>query len=172
MPSKRTKQQLVADAIQGYRTATNADAALDRLAAERLGIGDTDLHCINIVESHGGLTAGRLAAEAGLTTGAVTGVIDRLERAGYARRVPDAHDRRKVNVEVTEAFYARAGEVWGPIADDWQRTLAKRFSAAELEAAVAFLAEVHAITERHATRVRALRPRVRATGAAGPRRAG
>jgi DNA-binding MarR family transcriptional regulator len=56
---------------------------------------------LNIVESRGGLTAGELATAAGLTTGAITGVIDRLERAGYARRVRDSRDRRKISLEVT-----------------------------------------------------------------------
>ena len=110
-----------------------ADAALDAGAAERLGISVTDLHCLNIVEQGGGVTAGRLATESGLTTGAVTSVVDRLERAGYARRVRDQTDRRKVNVEVTPRFYERAEEVWGPIAADWERELGARFSAAQLD---------------------------------------
>ena len=98
----------------------------------------TDLECINIIERSGGLTAGELAAESGLTTGAVTGVIDRLERAGYASRAPDPADRRKVVVEVTPEFYDRAREIWGPMAADWQEQLAARFTAAELETIAAF----------------------------------
>ncbi len=77
----------------------------------------------------GGVTAGALAAEAGLTTGAVTGVVDRLERAGYARRVRDATDRRRVQIEVTEDFYARADEIWRPVAAEWRSELARRFTA-------------------------------------------
>jgi DNA-binding MarR family transcriptional regulator len=151
-----SKDTLIADLITRYRIAANRDIAFDKLAAARLGVSVTDLHCLNIVESRQGLTAGELATESGLTTGAVTAVIDRLERAGFARRVRDERDRRKVKVEVTPAFYDRAGEIWGPIAADWQQAIADRFSVAELTTIVAFLRQVDALGERHAQRVRAL----------------
>jgi DNA-binding MarR family transcriptional regulator len=149
----KSKEDLVGDVIARYRSATNRDVAFDKLAATRLGVSVTDLHCLNIVESRHGLTAGELAVESGLTTGAVTAVIDRLERAGYARRVRDEHDRRKVKVEVTDAFYTRAGAIWGPVAADWQAALAKRFSAAELATIADFLAQVEELGERHAARL-------------------
>jgi DNA-binding MarR family transcriptional regulator len=150
-----SKEALIADLITRYRIAANRDVAFDKLAAARLGISVTDLHCMNIVESRQGLTAGELATESGLTTGAVTAVIDRLERAGFARRVRDEHDRRKVKVEVTPAFYERAAEIWGPIAAEWQQAIADRFSVDELETIVAFLTEVDALGERHAARLAA-----------------
>ena len=149
----KSKEDLVGDVIARYRSATNRDVAFDKLAATQLGVSVTDLHCLNIVESRHGLTAGELAVESGLTTGAVTAVIDRLERAGYARRVRDEHDRRKVKVEVTDAFYTRAGAIWGPVAADWQAALAKRFSAAELATIADFLAQVEELGERHAARL-------------------
>ena len=148
-----SKDDLVGDVIARYRTATNRDVAFDKLGATRLGVSVTDLHCLNIVESRHGLTAGELAVESGLTTGAVTAVIDRLERAGFARRVRDERDRRKVKVEVTDAFYTRAGAIWGPVAADWQAALARRFSAAELATIAAFLAQVEELGERHAARL-------------------
>jgi DNA-binding MarR family transcriptional regulator len=67
-------------------------------AAQRLGIGGTDSHFLTLLDVHGSLTPGRLAALTGLTTGSVTGVIDRLERAGHVVRERDAADRRKVLV--------------------------------------------------------------------------
>ena len=151
----QAKSDLIAELIARYRSAANHDVAFDKLAAARLGVSATDLHCLNIVESRHGLTAGELAVESGLTTGAVTAVIDRLERAGYARRVRDEHDRRKVKVEVTDAFYARAGEIWGPVAAEWQTEMANRFSAAELATIVAFLGQVEALGQRHAARLAA-----------------
>jgi DNA-binding MarR family transcriptional regulator len=84
----------------------------------------------------------------------VTAVIDRLDRAGFAKRVPDENDRRKVNVEVTPAFYERAAEIWGPAARDWQDSLAGRFTAAELETIGSFLDLVGEMTARHAERIR------------------
>lgn len=151
----QAKSEIIGELIAAYRNATNRDAAFDKLAAARLGLSLTDLQCINIVESRHGVTAGELAVESGLTTGAVTSVIDRLERAGYARRARDERDRRKVIVEVTDTFYARAGEIWGPVAAEWQTALAERFSAAELATIVAFLTQVDELGERHAARLAA-----------------
>src|SRR5919197_5465353 len=138
-PGRRSKTELIGELISEFRAAGNQDSAFDNLAAERLGLNGTDLHCINIIENAGGLTAGELAAEAGLTTGAVTGVIDRLERAGFARRVADPADRRRVKVEVTPAWYRRADRIWGPMAADWASRLGGRFTAEELEQVIEFL---------------------------------
>ncbi len=69
-----------------------------RAVAERLGLNLTDHKCAELLLRLGPLTAGELARETGLTTGAITGVIDRLEQAGYARRQRDVHDRRRVIV--------------------------------------------------------------------------
>lgn len=146
----KSNDELIGDLITRFRVATNRDAAFDKLAAARLGVSVTDLGCLNIVESRHGMTAGELATESGLTTGAVTAVIDRLERAGYARRVRDERDRRKVLVEVTPAFYDAARAIWGPVAADWQRALDERFSAAELATIVAFLTMVDELGKRHA----------------------
>src|SRR2546423_4558260 len=126
-PARKQKQDLITELISEFRTAVNQDSAFDNLAAERLGLNRTDLHCINIIENSGGLTAGELAAEAGLTTGAVTGVIDRLDRAGFARRVSDPEDRRRVKLEVTPKFYSRADKIWGPVKADWESALGARF---------------------------------------------
>jgi DNA-binding MarR family transcriptional regulator len=115
------------------------------------------LHCINIIENSGGLTAGQLAKEAGLTTGAVTGVIDRLERAGYARRVADPSDRRRVKLEVTPKFYARADKIWGPMASDWTSRLGARFTAEELELAIEFLRTTNELSSEHLERLRRMR---------------
>lgn len=151
--ARKTKQGLTEELIELWRIAANHDVAFDRKAAQRLGVSDTDLHCLNIIESRSGLTAGELATESGLTTGAVTAVIDRLDRAGLARRVPDEHDRRKVLVEVTPEFYARAREIWGPVAADWQWSISRRFSAEELTVIAAFLAHAGELAARHGERI-------------------
>src|SRR6187399_25304 len=69
--------------------------------AEKMGLSGTDHKALDLASRAGGpLTAGRIAQLTGLSTGAVTGVIDRLERAGLVRRVRDTEDRRKVLVEI------------------------------------------------------------------------
>ena len=150
---RNVKSQLVDALIAAFRASGNQDDAFDNLAAKRLGVNRTDLHCLNTIENAGGLTAGRLASEVGLTTGAVTGVIDRLERAGLARRVPDPEDRRRVMVEVTEAFYEQAREIWAPLHDDWVAELSRRFTVAELERITDFLAVTNDVGRRHLRRL-------------------
>jgi DNA-binding MarR family transcriptional regulator len=153
---RKQKKQLIDELVSEFRTSGNQDSAFDNLAAERLGVNRTDLHALNTIENAGGLTAGELAAQTGLTTGAVTGVIDRLERAGYARRVSDPDDRRRVKVEVTPEFYARADKIWGPLAADWESTLSGRFTADELEEVIGFLRATNELGRRHMERVRTL----------------
>jgi DNA-binding MarR family transcriptional regulator len=154
---RKEKKELVGELISEFRAAGNQDSAFDNLAAERLGLNRTDLHCVNIIENAGGLTAGELAKEAGLTTGAVTGVIDRLERAGYARRVSDPADRRRVKLEVTPKFYARAEKIWGPMASDWASRLGRRFTAEELERVIDFLRATNELSREHIERLRGMR---------------
>ncbi|MFU0437983.1 MarR family transcriptional regulator [Streptomyces sp. BG2AG] len=108
-------------------TPEQAHARMDRLMAlgivaqhdiaGRLGLNITDLTCLGFVlEAQGAgtaATAGELAQRANLTTGAITGVITRLERAGYARRQSDPADRRRVRVVADETAAARLFEVYG-----------------------------------------------------------
>ncbi len=151
--SATPKRTLIQELIAAFRQSGNQDNAIDNLAAERLGINRTDLHCLNAIENSGGLSAGQLAAEAGLTSGAVTGVVDRLERAGFARRIPDPDDRRRVKLEVTPEFYARAGEIWGPMAADWEAALSERFTAAELANIGDFFRLTNEVGRRHLERL-------------------
>lgn len=151
--SASPKRQLIQVLIAAFRAGGNQDSAFENLAAERLGVNRTDLHCLNAIENAAGLTAGELAAEVGLTSGAVTGVIDRLERAGFARRVRDPTDRRRVKVEVTSEFYARAERIWGPLAAEWEATLAGRFTAAELARITDFLRLTNENGKRHLDRL-------------------
>jgi DNA-binding MarR family transcriptional regulator len=155
--SRKQKIDLIDELIREFRAAGNQDTAFDNLAAERLGLNRTDLHAINTIENSGGLTAGELAKAAGLTTGAVTGVIDRLERAGYARRGADPSDRRRVKVEVTPKFYARADKIWGPAAADWTSRLGERFTAEELERVTEFLRIANELSRQHVERLREMR---------------
>ncbi len=147
------KRQLIHGLIAAFRASGNQDSAFENLAADRLGVNRTDLHCLNAIENAGGLTAGELADAVGLTSGAVTGVIDRLERAGFARRVPDPADRRRVKVEVTPEFYARAERIWGPLAADWEESLASHFTAAELTRVTEFLRLTNEVGKRHLDRL-------------------
>jgi len=84
--------------------------------ARRLGLNVTDLTCFAFILEAGEdlLTAGDLAERAHVTTGAVTGILNRLERAGYITRRPDPNDRRRVRVAAQPAAVARVHALYEP----------------------------------------------------------
>lgn len=88
---------------------------LDQAAADRYGLNRTDMRALDIVGRDGPLAPTELARLLGFTTGGVTTVLDRLERAGYVRRRPDPADRRRQVVEITEVTAARDQEVFGDL---------------------------------------------------------
>lgn len=90
-----------ADAHTTYLRYLTAIVLHGNATAAALGLGGTDLYALSTLELSGPLTSGELAEATGLTTGATTRLIDRLERAGHVRRVPDPADRRKVRIELT-----------------------------------------------------------------------
>jgi len=152
--ARGSKTKAVDELLREFRISGNQDDAFDSLAAERLGVSETDLRCLNIIENSSGLPAGELAIQAGLTPGAVTGVIDRLEWAGYARRVPDPADRRRVRLEVTPAFYEAAAQIWGPMAAEWHAMLSRRYTTAELRQITQFLRATNELGRAHMHRLR------------------
>lgn len=89
---------------------------MDAAAAQFFGIHRTDLSLLDVLQLGGRMTAGELAKRGHLSPGAVTAALDRLERAGYVRRVRDEVDRRRVFVEVTDEMLDRAAQVYGPLA--------------------------------------------------------
>lgn len=86
-----------------------------QVVADRLGLARSDLQVVGLLEGRGPQTAGQLAEGTGLTTGAVTGVIDRLERAGYVRRDPDPGDRRRVIVKLLPDRLGALSRLWEPV---------------------------------------------------------
>ena len=83
--------------ITGY---LGAASDFDERLAKKMKLSRTDMRCLDLIARHGPLTAGRLAEESGLTTGAVTFILDRLEEAGMVTRRRDTEDRRRVWVEI------------------------------------------------------------------------
>ncbi len=82
-----------------YRRYLAAVVQFHLVTADEVGLSGTDYQATNLLALDGPLSSGELAARLGLTTGATTRLIDRLERAGYLRRVHDPADRRRVMVE-------------------------------------------------------------------------
>ena len=106
-----------------------------------MGLSAVERKCIDVLRRLGPVTAGMIGEHTGLTTGAVTGLMDRLEKAGYVRRERDPRDRRKVVVHLLpnqqlDALLARA---FGPFGDDMAK-IAARFSPAEHRAIADWIA--------------------------------
>jgi DNA-binding MarR family transcriptional regulator len=150
---RKTKPELVGELLAAVRANQNATDQMDDAAARGMGVNRTDARCLDILEQFGPITAGRLAEWAGLTTGAVTAVIDRLVAKGYLRRVPDPNDRRRVMVEITEELEQRAGRYYGPLAE-LAFPFLSGYSNAELETITNFLRASTEIVEQRAREVR------------------
>jgi DNA-binding MarR family transcriptional regulator len=115
--------------------------------ADRLGMGVTDLHCVNLLDIEGPMTAGRLAELMGLTTGAVTGVLDRLERAGLVRREADPADRRRVVAQLVPEGMARVRAAYAAVGGAVQELYAS-FDDAALALLVDYAERSTEITRR------------------------
>ena len=165
--SKRTRpgvaragqsRELVTAVDQLGRRVSTATIMFHTAIAERMGVSVTDAKCRSLLLQHGSLTAGEISRRLGLTTGAVTGVVDRLEQTGLVRRVPDPSDRRRVVVELVsnpkrereiEKLFAPMGErVFG---------LATSYSQREQAVIGEFLSKAAEILEQETLRLRATR---------------
>ena len=124
--------------VAAVREEQTANEIVDDQVALFLGINRTDGRCLDIVERHGRMTAGALATESGLTTGAVTAVVDRLETSGYLQRVRDASDRRKVFIELTPLMTAITKKLFYNMEEMFQGTMS-RLTARDVEAITYFL---------------------------------
>lgn len=96
-------------------------ALLTQAAADRLGLHPTDLQCLNLLVLEDGrpVTTGRIAELTGLTTGAATRLVDRLEKAGYVVRERDAADRRRVLVATVPEKITDFRRMWERLGDGW-----------------------------------------------------
>ncbi|HUJ55063.1 MAG TPA: MarR family transcriptional regulator [Gaiellaceae bacterium] len=109
MSREATIQQLIAE----HRAQQVATDALDQAVADHLGINRTDQRALDVLDQRGRLTAGELAEAMHLTSGAVTTVVDRLEKRGLAKRVRDPDDRRRVLVECSPKLARVGAEFYG-----------------------------------------------------------
>jgi DNA-binding MarR family transcriptional regulator len=108
---------LIAEMVAAVRQQQIAYDRFHDAVAAYLGVNRTDLRCLDILDLTGRRAAGELAAEMGMSTGAVTALLDRMEKAGYIRRVRDPGDRRRVLVELTEQARERGWEIYQPFTE-------------------------------------------------------
>ena len=95
------KEEIIQAIIDKQREMSTETIMFHQGLADMLGLHITDHKCLDLIRQYGAMPAGRIAELTGLTTGAVTGVTDRLEKAGYVRRANDPNDRRRTIIEPT-----------------------------------------------------------------------
>ncbi len=148
----RQKRQVFEELIDEVRRSQSATDRFDQAVADALTLNRTDMRCLDTLEREGSVSAGALAQATGLTSGAMTTALDRLEGAGYARRVRDAEDRRRVLVEVTAKALRDAGRFYGEHQAQSERVY-QRYSEKQLELLLQFVREGREFNEGHAERV-------------------
>jgi DNA-binding MarR family transcriptional regulator len=138
----------------GFRLST-ATILFHQAIADRLGVSATDMKCYSILRQTGPITAGELAERTGLTTGAITGVIDRLEHAELVRRARDPHDRRRVVLELVhnpERERALA-QLYEPLGREITNLVAQ-YNAAERATILDFLSRAITVLEAETRHLR------------------
>lgn len=129
-----------------------ASDKMDDAFCRMAGINLTDGRCLDLLDVHDGLTAGDLAEAASLSPGAVTTVLDRLERMELITRTRDEADRRRVLVELTPKARELAFKVYGPISA-YAREYIERLSDEEIDVISRFLEVAIEVNERRAREV-------------------
>jgi DNA-binding MarR family transcriptional regulator len=148
------KRQLFEQLVYEVRRSQAATDRYDQAVADAIGLNRTDMRCLDVIQREGPVPAGRLADETGLTTGAITTVLDRLERAGFARRTRDPTDRRRVLVELAPEARDGAGDYYAEHMALGDR-LYRRYSEEQLELLLEFTREGRELNEREAARLEA-----------------
>lgn len=142
--------------LRSLRRVNIQGSFLGQTVAVRFGLSESDIETLEELIDMGATTAGRLSEITGLTSGAVTRVIDRLEQAGYVRRVPDPTDRRRVIVEVIPEKVANIRVTLDQVSDASANEI-RDYTDEQLELIADFLSRMESVTREEATALRETR---------------
>src|SRR5260370_28614467 len=152
--SQEKRAEVLGELARELRQFNGLGASFFRAAAAQIGMTVTDIQVIYILESTGPSTAGQLADLTGLTTGAITGMLNRLEEAGLVRRARDPDDGRRVIVQLERekderqkmsSMFASLGQAWDELASD--------YDSEQIAFLVKFLKRSNALTRREIIRL-------------------
>ena len=152
---KQSRQELLRRLGQELGREISAQTIFfHEVAARKLGLNATDTRCLDLISRAGSseVTAGDLGRATGLTTGAVTGILDRLEAAGLVERVRDSNDRRRVIVRPLPEAAARLGDVYEGLGTAMAK-LASGYRTKELELISHFLERQLVILQEQIARI-------------------
>lgn len=153
--SLEKREALLEEFVREIRQFNGLGASFFRAAAARIGMNVTDLQVTDILDITGPTTAGRLAELMGLTTGAITGMIDRLEKAGLVRRERDVNDGRRVIVRLIadQDALRETGPIFDSIGRGWDQ-IASDYDDEQLAFLLEFLKRSNAVSRREISRLR------------------
>jgi DNA-binding MarR family transcriptional regulator len=129
-----------------------AAVRLNIAVAHQLGLPLTDVQCLGLLTG-GPAAPTRLAERLGLTTGAMTKVLDRLERGGYAHRAADPADRRRIVVTASTEGLAKVGRRYAPIGEAFARQFAS-YTDDELRTVLKFMRDGRDVSEAEIDHIR------------------
>lgn len=148
------RKQLVQAILAEARSGSTRSVLLHAAVAERLGLNGSDLKCADLILAESGTsTPGRLAELTGLSTGAITGVLDRLEHAGFVAREPDPEDRRRTVVRLVRGRAPNLERIFSPLAKGMERVCAN-YTLEQLTIILSFMRASQAMVDEAAQEVR------------------
>jgi DNA-binding MarR family transcriptional regulator len=153
MSNRNSKERLIEQTLQEIRALDGELDLMDQAIADRLGMNRTDAQCMDLISRLGPMTAGELAERVGLTPGAITAVLDRLEGGHWIRRVHDTVDRRRVMVQGGQAQQAKMEPIFARLRRSTREVLA-RYSEDQLDLIADFLRRTAAVAADHRQRLR------------------
>jgi DNA-binding MarR family transcriptional regulator len=126
------------------RLMSSFDALFSQAVAERIGMHSTDIETMDLLNTLGPMTAGELSRRTGLSSGATTRLIDRLEHAGMVRRGPDATDRRRVIIEPAHENLDELAVLFDPMSRGIVKLLSS-YSVEQLDLFLEFIVRCNAL---------------------------
>ena len=137
------------------RELSDAIVFFHQAVASHLDMSAAEWKCLGLLREHGSSSASGLAELSGFTTGAITGIVDRLERAGYVRREPHPRDRRGVIVQPQhlKEVQQRVGPIFQSLLNE-MATVASHYTAAELKAIARFFRETTTVLHAETAKLR------------------
>jgi DNA-binding MarR family transcriptional regulator len=129
---------LLGELIEVNRAYQSAVEKMDEAFCKLMNVNRTDGRCLDVIDQRPGITAGELAVAVGLSPGAVTTVLDRLEKRGFVTRTRDPEDRRRVTLRLTPEANRLAWEAYGPLGE-MGGPFIQEISDEELKAIIRFL---------------------------------
>lgn len=152
MADKKNKDRLIYELMTAVRKLTRSSLMLQYAIAEKMKLNATDAECIDFLIEMGPSTAGDLAKVTRLTTGAITNVIDRLEKAGFVKRENDPRDRRKVIIRYIPKKHEKTKQYYDAMAADVYK-LFSAYGESKLKSLLEHSDSLSVIFQNHAEKI-------------------